>query len=56
MGSPTRAVFAGGYGQPAFRNDIFYVQIMTTGNALDFGDVSYSADHLAGFSNAHGGL
>ena len=56
MASPTRAVFAGGYGQPAFRNDIFYVQIMTTGNAIDFGDVSYSADHLAGFSNAHGGL
>ena len=56
MASPTRAVFAGGYGQPAFRNDIFYVEIMTTGNALDFGDVSYSADHLAGFSNAHGGL
>ena len=57
MSSPTRAVFAGGYGSPAFRNDIMKVEIATTGNAVDFGgDVSYSADHLAGFSNGHGGL
>ena len=56
MASPTRAVFAGGYGTPAFSNIIQYVQIMTTGNALDFGDTSYDADHLAGFSNGHGGL
>ena len=57
MASSTRAVFAGGYGAPAFRNDIFKVEIATTGNAVDFGgDVSYSADHLAGFSNGHGGL
>ena len=56
MASPTRAVFAGGYGTPAFSNIIQYVQIMTTGNALDFGDVSYDADSMAGFSNGHGGL
>ena len=57
MASSTRAVFAGGYGAPAFRNDIFKVEIATTGNAVDFGgDVSYNADHLAGFSNGHGGL
>ena len=57
MSSSTRAVFAGGYGSPAFRNDIMKVEIATTGNAVDFdGDVSYSADHLAGFSNGHGGL
>ena len=56
MCSPTRGVFAGGYGTPAFSNIIQYVQIMTTGNALDFGDTSYDADHLAGFSNGHGGL
>ena len=57
MSSSTRAVFAGGYGAPAFRNDIFKVEIATTGNAVDFGgDVSYNADHLAGFSNGHGGL
>ena len=57
MSSSTRAVFAGGYGAPAFRNDIMKVEIATTGNAVDFGgDVSYNADHLAGFSNGHGGL
>ena len=57
MASSTRAVFAGGYGAPAFRNDIFKVEIATTGSAVDFGgDVSYNADHLAGFSNGHGGL
>ena len=55
MSSSTRAVFAGGYGAPAFRNDIFKVEIATTGNAVDFGGVvSYNADHLAGFSNGHG--
>ena len=56
-GLGTRMLIAGGYGSPAFRNDIMKVEIATTGNAVDFGgDVSYSADHLAGFSNGHGGL
>jgi len=35
-----------------------YIQIMTTGNALDFGDVSTTAHPhaLAACSNGHGGL
>ena len=55
MSSTTRGVFAGEGN--AVSDVIDYVLIMTTGNAVDFGgDVSYSADHLAGFSNGHGGL
>ena len=56
MSSQTRGVWAGGYGQPAFTNVIDYVEIMTTGNAVDFGEYSYTADHVAGCSNGHGGL
>jgi len=33
-----------------------YFQIMTTGNAIDFGDLSYGRWGAAGSSNGHGGL
>ena len=33
-----------------------YVSIATQGNAVDFGNLSEGRDHLAGCSNAHGGL
>ena len=54
--SPTRGVWGGGYGSPAFRNTLDYVEIASTGNAVDFGDLTYSADRVAGCSNGHGGL
>ena len=56
MASPTRAIYAGGYGSPSFRTEIGSVEIATTGNAVTFGDLSYAADHVAGLSNGHGGL
>ena len=40
----------------ACRNTIDFVTIPTTGNAQDFGDLTYSADRVAGCSNGHGGL
>ena len=57
--SPTRAVFAGGYGpSPAYpgRNDIEYVTIMSLGNAVDFGNLTSGRGMAGGCSNGHGGL
>ena len=53
MASPTRGVFGGG--DPA-TNTINYVQIMTQGNAQDFGDLTYARSNGASASNGHGGL
>ena len=42
---------------PAAFNVIEYVEIATTGDAVDFGDIdSGTAQSAAGASNAHGGL
>jgi len=58
--SPTRAIFVGGYGStssPYGTNVIDYVEIMTTGNALDFGDLVDKYNEAATtISNGHGGL
>ena len=60
LASPTRAVYCGGYGTPvptySVVNTIEYVQIMTEGNAIDFGDLSQVVKGAAGMSNGHGGL
>jgi len=55
--SPTRVVFGGG-ATPAGgnRDDMCYVETMTTGNAVDFGNLSVARQYAAGLSNAHGGL
>ena len=53
--SPTRGVWAGGYtspGSPGAVDTIDYVQIMSTGNAMDFGDLSTTFSPYAnGISN-----
>jgi hypothetical protein len=57
--SPTRGVFAGGYGaSPGYPNvDIIdYVEIMSLGDAVDFADLSVGRGMPGGCSNAHGGL
>jgi hypothetical protein len=51
--STTRGVFAGGTSPT---NVIDYVTIETTGNAIDFGDLTVARSGLAGCSNGHGGL
>ena len=60
MASPTRGLFMGGNypGSPAWPkvNTVDYVQIATTGNSKDFGDLSEPMSAIAGCSNAHGGL
>ena len=49
--SPTRALSFQGSG-----NIIEYVEIMTTGNAVDFGDCHPNQSYTSACSNAHGGL
>ena len=58
--STTRGVIAGGIGDPtpATVNNMEYITIPTTGDAIDFGDLQSFARRLpqAGCSNGHGGL
>ena len=61
--SPTRGVAGGGYfaGAPTgevggFTNIIDFIEIATTGNAVDFGDTTNVVRHIKGGSNGHGGL
>ena len=59
--SPTRGLFAGGITSPSptvRTNTIQYITIMTTGDAVDFGDTTprTNSSGFEGCSNAHGGL
>jgi len=56
--SSTRAVFAGGYepAAPSNTDRIEYVQIMSLGDTIDFGDLISSRQRFPGLSNGHGGL
>ena len=57
--SGTRYVTIAGQGfAPAagMTNVMEYVQIMTQGNTIDFGDLSRSGYYVSGMSNGHGGL
>ena len=60
MASPTRGLFMGGNypASPAWTkvNSVDYVEIATTGNSKDFGDLSVAQSAVPGCSNAHGGL
>ena len=59
MSSSTRAMWGGGKG-PASpyppKTEVDYVEIATTGNAKDFGDLSVARHAGGGTSNGHGGL
>lgn len=51
----TRGVFAGGR-SPSLTNVIQYIEISTTGNATDFGDISVASAYLAGCASSTRGL
>ena len=53
--SPTRVVWGGGETSPPV-NTMDYVQIMSAGNAIDFGDLSDARFNAFASSNGHGGL
>ena len=56
--SPTRGVFCGGYvpGSPGVTNAMEFIEIATTGNGKDFGDLVAADGAGAAISNGHGGL
>ena len=49
-------VFNLGYNGSSYVNSIEYVEIMTEGNSVDFGDLQSAKGQAAGCSNGHGGL
>ena len=55
MASPTRAVFHNPGGNTV-DDHMDYVQIMTKGDAVDFGDITQDIGRTSSGSNAHGGL
>ena len=55
----TRGIFGGGFTNDslgAHVNTIDYITISTTGDATDFGDLTYVTQQLPAFSDIHGGL
>ncbi len=52
--SSTRAVHGGG--NPSSQNQMQYVQLMSTGNGTDFGDLTIGRSHCDACSKGHGGL
>ena len=59
MASPTRGVWAGGRGpapSETYQDVIDYVQIMSLGDAVDFGNLLAARRWGTGCSNGHGGL
>ena len=55
MSSETRGIFCGGR-TPTMHNIIQYVTIATSGDAVDFGDITKPNQKMAGCSDSHGGL
>ena len=54
--SPTRCIWAGGYLGGSRTDTIQYVQIMSTGDAIDFGNLDAAIHYGSQVSNGHGGL
>ena len=57
--SKTRGIFTGGHDGTNNLNTIESVQIATTGNSVDFGDMAYISGNVGQVtmnSNAHGGI
>ena len=58
--SKTRGIVGAGgdpYASPYPKTNIInFVEIATTGDAADFGDLTTARNHMAGCSNGHGGL
>ena len=50
-GAAGRGVFAGGFSNPLYHSIISYIQIPTTGNALNFGDLTTNAGFAPAVSN-----
>ena len=58
MASPTRGLFQGGSTSPGTNrvDNVDYIEFATTGNSLDFGNLTQGMSAIPGCSNGHGGL
>jgi len=57
VASPTRMVVGTGYDDSSFYQALDSIEFLSTGNSVDFGDISNSAKFRpTGTSNGHGGL
>jgi len=58
MSSKIRGLFCGGYfSSPlSVKDEIDYVTIATTGDAIDFGNLATATRNMDACSDAHGGL
>ena len=54
-GGRGRGVFAGGY-NPGGNNTIEFIEIATTGNAVDFGDMQKNSANAAAFGSSTKGI
>ena len=54
-GGRGRGVFAGGY-NPGGNNTMEYIEIATTGNATDFGDLNKNSSNAAAFGSSTKGI
>ena len=54
--SHTRVVIAGGRSPSVFTDSLDYVNIASTGNSVNFGNLSDGTASGAGYSDSHGGL
>ena len=52
----SRMVFAGAGDYPAGSNTMEFINIATTGNASDFGDLTAARGYVKGCADSHGGL
>ena len=55
-GGRGRGIIAGGYANPSFLNSMEFIQISTTGNSTDFGDMSEAKRNLTGASSSIRGI
>ena len=55
-GGRGRGIFGGGLVSPSYTNIIDYVTIASTGDAVDFGDLTAARSRLSGTSNSLRGL
>ena len=55
-GGRGRGIIAGGYANPSFLSSMEFIQISTTGNSTDFGDMSEAKRNLTGASSSIRGI
>ena len=56
LGGRGRGITGGGFVSPSSQNVMDFIEIATTGNAQDFGDLTAAKYHASSTSSGHGGI